>query len=45
MISTRELEDIVEHINNKFDALFKKTAELEAEIKALSTPTKEKSKK
>jgi|TARA_R110000787_G_scaffold224699_1_gene332770 hypothetical protein len=35
MISTRELEDIVQHINNKFDALFKAVAEIEVKLETI----------
>ncbi len=37
MISTRELQDIVDHINHKFEALFKSVAEIENKIELLNS--------
>lgn len=40
MISTRELQEIVDHINHKFESLFKSVAEIENKIESLNSKEK-----
>jgi len=39
MISSRELEHVVEQVNSKFEELFKKLASLEEEVKNANKKT------